>query len=115
MEQEKLLEDLGETYGYLKAYVEKRVELARLGMIEKFAKAMSFLISLVAFLLIIGMVVLLLSLALGFYLSEVLGSNSLAFLILSGVYLVIGLLVFALRNPLIRNPLIGQAIRSLDE
>ncbi len=115
MEQEKLLEDLGESYGYLKAYVEKRIELARLEALEKYAMGLSFAVTLILLVTIGGFVLGLLTLAFGFYLGRQLGSYSEAFLILAGLYTFIGLVILAFRKPLIQNPLLSNAIRSLDE
>ncbi len=115
MEQEKLLEELGESYGYLKVYVEKRIELVRLEATEKVALSLSFVITLLLLLLAGGFVLGLLTLALGFFLSERMGSPGQAFLVLAGGYAILALLIYFFRNPLIRNPLIGEAIRSLEQ
>ena len=115
MEEKPILEALGESYGYLHAYVEKRVEGARLSVIEK----VSTILAVVILLMILGGIFLfiagLASVALALHLGREIGSFPQAFLLVAGGYLLLGILVFLLRRPLIVAPLLSLAIQILDD
>jgi len=106
---------MGESYGYLRSYIEKRIELMRLELIEKVALTASTVLLLGAMGFIFFFILGLLTVALGFFLEAYVGSMALSFLILAGVYALIGVLIFLLRKPLIVQPVLDMVIRILDE
>jgi hypothetical protein len=115
MDERPLLEAMGESYGYLRAYVEKRIELMRLELIEKVALTASTLLLLAAMGFIFFFILGLLTIALGFFLEPFVGSLAVSFLILAGIYALVGVLIFLLRKPLIIQPVLDMVIRILDE
>lgn len=114
MNERPLAEAMGESYGFLKAYVEKRIEVMRLEVIEKIALTASTLILLGAMSFIFFFILGLLSVALALYLSPIVGSTPVAFLILAGFYALVAILIFALRKRIIIQPVLDMVIRVLD-
>lgn len=106
-----LMESAGEAYGYARAYAEQQLEYYKLEIAERVSISLSAAITIV----IIGMVLLIftmfLSLALGFYLAEKLGSFSQAFLIVSGIHAAIALIVIVFRRHMITNPILSKIIK----
>ena len=111
--RQEFLEDIGEGVGYAKAYVEQRLHLIQLKYIEKGAKVGSSLISGLLIGLFSAFIIGFGSIALALYLGQLLASNALGFLIVTGIFtlLLIGLILF--RKSFITNPLIALLINEL--
>ncbi len=103
-------EKAGETFGYLREYVEKRIELYRLEFIEEAVEGVSTLITSFLLLAIFGIVLIFASVSVAFYLAEVLDSNWLAFSIVTIFYAVLALALFLFKRQLILNPILRMVI-----
>lgn len=110
MQKEELLEQLGETYGYVHRLVEKRVDYLKLEAAEKSAGAISGLLTAVILGIVALITLLFALLTLAFYLGSVLADNTLAFGIVTLVLVVILLVVYLLRRVLIVNPTVSRVI-----
>ena len=110
MEENSPIEDLNEN---LKAYLSTRYDLAVLKTTDK-VSAIGSLTSLAIILgVFITLSLLFLSISLGFFLSDWLGSYPLGFLTLSGCYFLLFLTVLIFRKSLIVNPVRNHLIRSI--
>ena len=93
-----------ELWAELKKYLTLQIDYAKLTTVEKLVVLLSA-IAMVAVMLILGACVLFyLSLAVVFMLSDAIGSTWGAYLIVSGIFLVLMLVVYALRQKLILDP-----------
>ena len=93
-----------ELWAELKKYLTLQIDYAKLTTVEKLVVLLSA-IAMVAVMLILGACVLFyLSFAVVFMLSDTIGSTWGAYLIVSGIFLVLMLVVYALRQKLILDP-----------
>ena len=93
-----------ELWADLKKYLTLQIDYAKLTTVEKLVVLLSA-IAMVAVMLILGACVLFyLSFAVVFMLSDAIGSTWGAYLIVSGIFLVLMLVVYALRQKLILDP-----------
>ena len=93
-----------ELWAELKKYLTLQIDYAKLTTVEKLVVLLSA-IAMVAVMLILGACVLFyLSFAVLFMLSDAIGSTWGAYLIVSGIFLVLMLVVYALRQKLILDP-----------
>src|SRR5690606_266434 len=88
----------------LKEYGDTRLDLLKLKGINKVSKLLSSLITSVILLLLFILVVICLTVALSLYLGEVLGGSYFGFLIVAGIYIIIGLVLFLSKTKLIKTP-----------
>ena len=93
-----------ELWAELKKYLTLQIDYAKLTTVEKLVVLLSA-IAMVAVMLILGACVLFyLSFAVVFMLSDAIGSTWGAYLIVGGIFLVLMLVVYALRQKLILDP-----------
>ena len=93
-----------ELWAELKKYLTLQIDYAKLTTVEKLVVLLSA-IAMVAVMLILGACVLFyLSFAVVFMLSDAIGSTWGAYLLVSGIFLVLMLVVYALRQKLILDP-----------
>lgn len=92
-------------YKKMKDYTETSVKLYKLQAIDVMGDIISDVVIRVVFIFVIAMFLFFFNIGLGFYLGEMLGSYYLSFLSISLFYLLIGVLAFLLRYPLIKNPI----------
>lgn len=93
-----------ELWTELKKYLTLQIDYAKLTTVEKLVVLLSA-IAMVAVMLILGACVLFyLSFAVVFMLSDAIGSTWGAYLIVSGIFMVLMLVVYALRQKLILDP-----------
>ena len=93
-----------ELWAELKKYLTLQIDYAKLTTVEKLVVLLSA-IAMVAVMLILGACVLFyLSFAVVFMLSDAIGSTWGAYLIVSGIFLVLMMVVYAMRQKLILDP-----------
>ena len=85
-----------------KEYIDTRLKLARLKFVERSSRLIASLITDGLKGILALFVIFYLSLALGFYLSELLGSSALGFLATGGIFVVLIIVLSAFENPLER-------------
>lgn len=93
MEEQKF--SFSEVFDKSKEYIETQIELAKLKALSRSSRIMGSLIVDGSKVLLSLLIVFFVSLALGFYLGEVLGSYSLGFLATGGIFFVVLLLIKA--------------------
>lgn len=109
MEDKEL--DTQDILNKVKDYIEVRKELAMLSAVEKGSQLFANLVT-------DGLVVLLLvlsglfgSLALGFYLSEIIGNTYSGFLIITGFYFVLAIIIYATKDRYLEHRIISAVIK----
>lgn len=110
--KEELLEQLGETYGYVSAFAEKRLTVLKLSAAEKSASIVSSLILLFVIIIMVSAVSLFALLALAFFFSAKLDSYVQGFGLVSLLLLAILVFIILLRKTLIVNPAVKSVIAS---
>ena len=103
---DELFEDVGE-------YIDTRTELVTLKTTEKIAEGISVTISNILIGILFLLCFLFMSLALAWYLSAVLGRPHLGFVIVGGIYLLMGLFLWAGKDKLLQKPLMNMIIKQL--
>lgn len=81
----------------LTGYVETRIELMKVEMREELAKALSKAVVYVVIVCVVTLFVLLISLAGAYQIAESVGTSG-GFAIVAGIYLLVGLLLYAFRD-----------------
>ncbi len=99
-----------EIVGKIKDYVRIRKQLAILTSVEKGSQLFANLLTGGLFLLLAVLSFFFGSLALGFYLSEVLGNSYGGFLIITGFYLLVTLIVYFTKDKYMEKRIINNVI-----
>jgi len=89
-------------YQKSKEYIDTRFKLFKLRLVERSSRLIASLITDGVKGILAIFVIFYLSLALGFYLSELLGSSALGFLATGGIFVLLIILISAFENPLER-------------
>lgn len=114
-EQADFLEEVGKLTAYAQQYVKDQVEYGKLELADRSSKAIAW----VVLLAIVGtfsfIILLLLSLALGLYIGQRMDSYISGFLIVAGIYFLLGVLLFLLRKPLFVRPITLQLVKKIYE
>jgi hypothetical protein len=95
-----------------RSYVNSRIELWKLSLLEKASLAGAYFLSSVIIVLIGAFFLLFVSLAFAFWYGQITGDIAAGFLITAGFYVVIGIIFLLARHLLITRPLI-KAISSI--
>ncbi len=99
--------------GNIKEYASIRKDLTILSLAEKASVAAGNAAA-GGILAVLGVCVFLFgNLALGFYLSEVIGNSYAGFLILTAIYLVLALIVYFTQENFIKKPIVNGVIRKI--
>lgn len=98
---------------HVKAYIQTEIELFKLRFAEKLSKIVSNFIAAMVIVGVLLLFMLFVSLALAFLIGEWLGRISAGFFIVSALYLLAGMLIWNLREKLIRIPILNAILRQL--
>ena len=96
--------------GKIKEYAQLRKDLAILTAVEKGSQLFANLLTDGLVLLFAVLAFLFGSLALGFYLSELIGNSYAGFLIIAGFYLIVALIVYAIKDKYMEKRIINKII-----
>ncbi len=110
--QDDILQQAGESFEYANQYVQKQIDLLKLESAERVAKATSSLITLAVLFFLAALVFIMLSISLGFWLGTVVGSYATGFLIVTGIYALLGLIVFFFKRVFVTNPILSKVLES---
>lgn len=94
-------------------YVETRIDLARLKVTEKTSDVISDLASKLILIAIASVFVLMLNVGIALWLGELLGKNYYGFFVLAGVYALIALVSYLLREKWIEEPVTNAIIKKM--
>jgi hypothetical protein len=110
MSETKFTEDLPHN---LKEYIRIQYEIHKLRLSEKIALGGAAVITATIISLVVLFTILFSSFAAGYYLSERLGSSTTGFLIISGIYAFVALLLIIFRKKLLTERIRDGIIRKL--
>jgi len=100
---------------HVKEYINTRVELTKLHIAEKTSRVISQLIAITIVILFFLFVLVFGSIAGAWALSNWIGKPYAGFLIVAGIYLVLGIIVWVAKGPLLRYPIMNAIIRQLQK
>lgn len=101
---DEILTSAGETFEYARQYIKQQGDYIRLEAAERISKTTSAMVTALVLGIFSMLVLIMLSLAAAFWIGNVIGSYALAFVIISGVYGLLGLVMYAFRRQLVTNP-----------
>lgn len=110
MEEQKF--SFSRSFQKIREYVDTRIDLVKLKVIAKSSRIIGALVVDVSKLVLLLIIIFFFSLALGFYLGELLGSYSLGFLATGGIFLVL-LLLIKLFEPKLEAKVMDITIRKV--
>ena len=109
MEDQEL--DSQEVIGKIKEYLEVRKELAVLTAVEKGSRLFANLLTDGLVVLFGVLTILFGSLALGFYLSELIGNSYSGFLIVTGFYFLVAVIIYSLKDKYMEKRIVNGVIK----
>lgn len=109
----ELFNHINELADNAKEYINTKVEIARLTAAEKISSLTSGIIARIIVAIIFALFLLFFGMAAGFALGEWLGKVYWGFLMVAGIYLVAAITVWAIREKLIRLPIMNAIIHEL--
>ncbi len=112
---EKLATNIDLLFEKTKDYAKTSFKLFKLNAIDKAADISASLTLALAFGIIVAMFSLFISISVSLYIGKLIGENYLGFLIVSGFYLLIGIMLFIFRDKLIKIPITNFIIKKLLE
>ena len=108
-----------ELVGNLKAYFDSRIESIKLSAAEKASGVIANLVAGIIAIFVFFLFIVFAGIALSFFLSSWIGNSWAGFLIVAGLYMILGIIIWAGRGRLIRlqvmNALIKQLFKNEDE
>lgn len=100
-------------YEKAKNYTETSIELFRLNAIDKTADVVSSLFARLILIMVVAMFTLFINIALSLFIGSLLGATYLGFLIVSGIYLILSIIIYNYNEKLIKIPLTNLLISKL--
>lgn len=97
----------------VKSYVETRIDLLRLKAIDKSSSFLSLLISMIVVILVSFISIMMLSVGIALLLGDLLGKSYYGFFIVGGLYLIAGLVLYSLREKILKVPIADKMIKNL--
>ncbi len=95
----------------VKEHINLRMDYLKLLLTEKFSKVISSIFMSVIFFILAMFLIFFLSFTFAFWFSEITGSLWLGTLIVMGIYLLIGVLLWTMRRKIFIDPLVRQLAR----
>lgn len=113
-DQRSIPENFSVLAGNIKSYVKLKLEYLKISLLEKQAELVAGLMLLMLMTTISFFILLLLSLAFVYWFDSRTGNMTLAFLLVAAVWLLLGLVVYLFRKPLLINPVIRKVFAALE-
>ena len=109
-ERKELIEELFEK---AEGYVKTNIELAKLKAADKLAEIVSSLVPQAAIVILAFFFFLLINFGIAFWLGNSLGATHLGFMIVSGFYLLLTIIVLIFKNEMIKSPISNSIISKI--
>ena len=106
-DRKELIEDLFEK---AEAYAKTNLEIFKLKTADKLAVVVASLVSRLVVLLVFSFFFLMINIGLAIWIGESMGHIYYGFFIIAGLYALLSILLFAFRDPVIKNPIINSII-----
>jgi Putative Actinobacterial Holin-X, holin superfamily III len=98
---------------HLKEYVNIRIDAVKLSTAEKISKAMAGALAFVVVIQLLALFAVFAGIALAFAFAEWTGKFYWGFLIMAGIYLLLGLIIWLAKEKLLRIPLMNALLRQM--
>jgi hypothetical protein len=98
---------------HIKAYIQTEIELIKLLFAEKLSKILSNFLAIMVLIWLLLIGILFASLSLAFFIGERLDKMSTGFIIVSLIYLLLAVLIWYLRERIIRIPILNGILSQL--
>lgn len=102
---DKLMTDVGENYEYIRTIINNKIEIAKIDISVVTSKALGYTILALLFLGMLGLFIASLLVALAVALAGLTGSWIYGILLASASLIIVSILIFLLRRPLIFKPI----------
>ncbi len=102
-----------ELFNKLKDYADVRINLFKLKSIQKVSGLMASVIGSLVLIIILTIVLLCITVGVALLIGAWLGATYLGFFIVAAIYLIIGLVLYAVRGKLIKTPISNKLIKEL--
>ncbi len=113
MEAKELISSTSETIEYAKIYVEQQVNYFQLEASKRLAKTTSNLVTVAIISFLAFMVILFLSIAIAFLIGSYWGSYGMAFLLLTGIYALVALIIYFFKKQIVTTPITTMIIKNM--
>ncbi|MDP4131251.1 MAG: phage holin family protein [Bacteroidota bacterium] len=94
-------------------YLETKLEIAKLKTVEKSSDVLSSIVVLISMIFLALLCFMFISIGLAFYLGSLVGSAHTGFFIMGGVYGIILIILYLLRNKWIKTPVSNLVIKKI--
>lgn len=102
-----------EVLAKIKEYIDTRLRLGKLVLIEKGTSVFADIITALVIIVFLVLAFLFVSLALGFYISELLGNTYGGFFIVSLFYFLVALIIYLIKDKYIQKSIANTAIKKI--
>ena len=107
---EEIINKAEELVIQVREYVDVKVEKVKLEVVDKSSKIVADLIARIIIFLVVGLIVMFASMAVAYVLGEAWGKIWLGFLVVSGFYLFVSILIWMTRDKWIRIPIVNAML-----
>jgi hypothetical protein len=111
MNKQPTISSIETLFNKTKDYVDTRLELFKLKAIDKTSSVASLIVAGIALFVVFFIFFVILNIGIALLIGDLLGKSWLGFLIWAAFYAIVGYVVFASRNKLIKSPITGMLIR----
>ncbi len=115
MEKEQQKNAIESLFERTKDYAETRIELGKLKAIRKVSEVVSSIASKIILGVILSFFITLLNIGIALWVGEILGKNYFGFFALAAFYIIIGFIVYATRNTIIKARVANSIIKKIDD
>lgn len=102
-----------ELFTELKDYGDTRLKLFKLKSIQKISNFASSLITSMLLILLFLLVIICISIGLSLLIGEAMGQPYYGFFVIGGVYLIVGIILFATKTKIMKTPISNKLIKDL--
>lgn len=110
---ENIVSNMGKLYEKAEQYSKTSLELIKLNAIDKSSDVISSLAVVITLTLIGAMFTLFFNIGIGFMIGKMLNNYAIGFLIVSGFYVILGIVVFIYKKSLIKDPIDNLVVGKL--
>lgn len=98
-----MLDFVGKWRDKIAEYIDTRIQLVKLELVERVSKVLSFFIFIIACFLLVLPMLLFMSMATAEFFADVMGSRSGGYFLITGIYLLLMIVLYIFRKPFIRK------------
>lgn len=110
---ENIATNIEKLYEKAEKYSKTSLELVKLQTIDKTSDVISSLAVVISILLVVAIFTLFVNIGIGLWLGKLLNDYALGFFLVSGFYVVLGIIIYIFRIKLIKNPMDNLIVEKL--